>query len=600
MDVTISSSMDEYQRDTDIVLWWLESTATSSGWKQPVDRDLTTKDLVEQADHIVDASIRLPQYAKGAFLSAIRLRERWQQWFEIGERSTAQQIEAHRHFIEVLKQCFSCFDDKGLHKQGPEDQMETPPDLSHIFAAMKVEDLISSSDDDRSQPGSSSREQASLTTTSTYLKRDPKLDAAFHVYNIFHDTHSARHEFRVLWTRVARGEISLLAASLTVMRYLQFIRELKAKVYENFCETHRSTGRSYQDMIGVLYNMMSPETGHITAYDNTLEQSETDRFVFLFVGEVLTKMKQIRHLTQTWSWPPPIPEAKLYKVTDLEFIVSDSFRELADIDRFLTQVCMDIYLVQLLGNDSSADMEARRLCLNPLQMALRRVWDTGVVTVESVFAAVVLLDFKELVTPPKPTLPPTQRVTFMDVKKRIYRDRSFYPFENLPSQQAEDREEFASGKVPRTMYHQYMQSRNLGHVAGTYAFIAETLDLIPMDGRSDFLYRVDPILLGTHTAIQVASGKPTRTALGDLLLRLQDNKIDFHVLMKELDKLAFHQGPDKKPRKSGKQKGKKKGKGKGKAKKKDKATKVRLTLPEGVTRYADSIERLCKDLAADA
>ncbi|KAK8074584.1 hypothetical protein PG997_009247 [Apiospora hydei] len=150
------------------------------------------------------------------------------------------------------------------------------------------------------------------------------------------------------------------------------------------------------------------------------------------------------------------------------------------------------------------------------------------------------------------------------------------------------------------MYHQYMESRNLGHVAGTYAFIAETLDLIPMDGRSDFLYRVDPILLGTHTSIQALSTKPTRTALGDLLLHLQNDKINFTTLMKEVDKLAFYQGQAKKPRKSGKQKGKSKGKSKGKAKNKNKATKVRLTLPEGVMRYVESIERLCKELAPDA
>ncbi|KAK8064640.1 hypothetical protein PG994_007278 [Apiospora phragmitis] len=435
MDLEISSSMDEYRRDTDIVLWWLETTATSNGWKKPADRDLSTRDLVNQSNIIVNASVRLPRYVKVAFLSAIRLRQRCQHWFEVGARSNAQQIEAHRYFIEVLTKCYSCFNDKALHEEGPEDKMESPPESSQIFAALEIEDPAS--DDDRSQP-----QKSSLTLRDShrgeYWNPDPIWEAAFGVYNIFQDMHSLRSEIKELWAK-----------------------------------------------------------------------SETDKFVFLYIGEVLTKMVQIKHLSEVWSWPPPVPEAKLYKITDTDLIQSDSFRELADIDRFLTQVCMDIHLVEILEKDPHADKEAMRLCLNPLQMVLRSVWNTGNVTAESVFAAAILLDFREFVNLPKPVLPPTTRFTFIDVKTRVYRARSFYPFEGKFSQQAVDREEFESGQVP-------------GPCSTT-----ETLELVPMDGRSDFLYRADPVLLGTHMAIEAVSAQHTQKALGDLLLRLHKSKLDF-------------------------------------------------------------------------
>ncbi|KAK7914921.1 hypothetical protein PG985_012624 [Apiospora marii] len=342
MDLQIQSSMDEYHKDTDIALSWLESTATSNGWRIPTDRELVTRDLIIQATNLADDAIRLPFYAKRAFQRAIRIRQRCQQWFEIGDRSTSKQIEAHRHFIEVLCECYACFDDKDLHEEEPEDQMEeVPRDLSHNFAALELENLPSDDElSESSKHDDQDRDWAHVAVTRHYYKRDPSVEAAFAVYSFFHDIHTLRDDTRELWARVARGEMSLLAASLTAIRYLLFVRELESKVYKTFSGAYRSTGKPYQDMIGVLYNMMNPQTGHITVHNSTPEQSEADRFVFLYIGEVLTKMVQIKPLTEIWSWPPPVPEAKLYKIPDIEFIDSDSFRELADIDRFITQIRM--------------------------------------------------------------------------------------------------------------------------------------------------------------------------------------------------------------------------------------------------------------------
>lgn len=447
------------------------------------------------------------------------------------------------------------------------------------------------------------KDKAHVAVTGRYYKRDPLLEAAFAVYNFFQDIHSLRTDIRELWTRVAQGKMSLLAASLTASRYLLFVYELEAKVYKTFGNAYRSTGKPYQDMIGVLYNMMNPQTGHVTAYYSTPEQSEADRFAFLSIGEVLTKMVQIKPLTEIWSWPPPVPEMKLYKIPDLEFIDTDSFRDLADIDRFLTQVCMDVHLVELLESDSCADRGAMSLCLNPLQMALRGVWNGKVVTVEGVFAAGILLDFKELVgKPPKPTLPSTNQVTFLDVKKRVYRNRSFYPFEESPSQQAEDREEFESGQLPRTMYHQQMETVNLSNVIGTYAAFAETIQLVAMDGRDDFLYRADPILLGLQMVMQSLSTKSHRTGLGNLLARLGKGDMSFVDVANEVDILVARsmQAPKKTPKtpKTGNKKGKKKAKKK--AKKSTQAKKVRLALSEGVIKYAEFIQTLCHELEADS
>lgn len=58
MDLEIQSSMIEYQKDTDIALWWLESSAKSNGWKKPTDRDLSTRKLEQQATKLSYTDVR--------------------------------------------------------------------------------------------------------------------------------------------------------------------------------------------------------------------------------------------------------------------------------------------------------------------------------------------------------------------------------------------------------------------------------------------------------------------------------------------------------------------------------------------------------------
>ncbi|KAK7962091.1 uncharacterized protein PG986_002916 [Apiospora aurea] len=613
MDVRVSSRIDEYSRDTAIIIWWLQSTSSENGWVAPSNGEIVTRQLREQADIIVNASVRMPLYVKRAFSRALALRKICQVWFEVGNRTTPENIASHRHFIQVLEDCYIAFDSKDFFDKETSDEQDETVSLSNAFAAMMVEYLSSS---DEAAEGSSRPVPTLPLPPPTHDEMPQSYNAISKAYYEFLAQQGIRH----IPYLIPGGPVFLF---VPVNKDVDLLYEadpvlLGMQTLLNKVSTSTSGGSPFSEL---FHRLSKGDMG----YSQFLRKAE--RLVFETAddgvapkphpkskgkkakggkkgkgkGKKKKPKKRRKRLTlaQNLNQYRQALEAMLGETRHIEFIESASFRELADIDKFLTQVCMDIYLVELLGNDSAADMEARRLCLNPPSDGTEGVWDTGVITVESVFAAVIFLDFKEIFTPPNPTLRPTQRVTFVDVKKRVYRDRSFYPFESLPSQQAEDREEFTSGKVPRSMYHQYMESRNLGHVARTYAFIAETLDLIPMDSRSDFLYLVDPILLGTHTAIQGLSAKPNRTALGDLLLRLQYDKINFTILMKEVDKLAFRQGHVKKPGKSGKQKGKGKAKGKGKTKSKNKATKVRLTLPEGVMRYAESIERLCKELTPD-
>ncbi|KAK8122626.1 hypothetical protein PG984_011296 [Apiospora sp. TS-2023a] len=119
-----------------------------------------------------------------------------------------------------------------------------------------------------------------------------------------------------------------------------------------------------------------------------------------------------------------------------------------------------------------------------------------------------------------------------------------------------------------------------------------------MDGRDDFLYRADPILLGMQKETQSLLAKPQRTGLEDLLARLGKGSIDCVDMANEIDNLVARgmQAPRKHPKTSNKKGKKRKGK---KAKKAAKAKKFRLALSDGVIKYAESVQALCNNLEAD-
>ncbi|KAK8122627.1 hypothetical protein PG984_011297 [Apiospora sp. TS-2023a] len=629
MAFQIRSSMDEYRKDTDIFLSWLKCSAASHGWIKPAHRKHTTQDLKDQAAITADAGVRLPYFANRAFQSAIRRRERCQVWFEVSGRSTAKQIKKHRHFNKVFRECYSYFDDKGLHEKGPEESMEAPPKPSCLFTSMEVEDLPS--DDDRSHSDydttkpdhnttkpdhnttkpDHNRSQPEPGTSSSSLKadeteeqvsvcdiQDPTWEAACAVYDLFRDLQFMRAKTKELWAKAQRGETPMLVAALVAVRCLFFVRDLEAKVYKIFSDVYTSTGNTYQDMVGVLRSNTYSRMDDPAANDDTLAHSEAAEFTMQYIGDAMAKMTQLKHFTSRWSWPPPVPEASLYKIKDVEFIKSGDFRKLRSIDWFLTQVCMDVQLAELLENDSRADKSALRMFQNPLQMALRRVWGTGTVTVESVFAAALLVDITQTTTPRKSILPTTRLLTVVSVKTEITEKRTSYSYKGQPNRQAEARKAFESGKLPSSMFLEYLQSQGLGQQASRYAEWSKGLRTVPMHEWADFIYRIDPVIVSTSAALRALQSRPSRTAFSNLILCLGDGRLGFSKLVKELDRLVFLEDqPKRKTEHKKKQNWKKKGKkGKKGGNKKRRPKRIELTLSESIEAYIESLGEFCKAL----
>lgn len=75
-----------------------------------------------------------------------------------------------------------------------------------------------------------------------------------------------------------------------------------------------------------------------------------------------------------------MPETGLYHMDDAEFQRGESYRRIAHSDRVLSQICTDIHSVEMLKQEKYVKPEATVLMPSPTQMAIRNLWNTGVIS----------------------------------------------------------------------------------------------------------------------------------------------------------------------------------------------------------------------------
>ncbi|KAK6818931.1 hypothetical protein PG987_016384 [Apiospora arundinis] len=582
----------------------------------------------------------MPRYVKGAFESAIKLRQRCQKWFDVEGRSTQEAIDAHQHFIDVLKGCYSCFDEKDLfEKNHKNDHDESQLTFSNYFSMM--EDHLVDTDGDSSEPDmpptattrntttrttatrntttrttatrnttkrtTTTRTTSTPTTTpptiqlyttlaSEYWTPDPQLEATLSIFSFFEDLHSMRSEMNKMWAEVALGQLQLPVASIATMQCLKTLNDIETKVCNQYCLAYYSTKCSYREMTDVLYSLKAPGSGRGPNYQHTAELSEADDFAFYNVGHVLTKLQQMKVLTKEAFWPPPMPKIGLYHLDDEEFLRPERYEKMVHDDRLITQVAMDIHLIELLELDGYAEPDATRLMRNPIQMAIRDIWTTDTVTVESAFAAVLLLDCETALASVPQQTPLASQAMVWDVKEQIRRDDSFYPFTVKESSREIYRERVWDEISLKLTVVMCVAEYATGTAAAANAYDgdeSEPTAIILHNKEPTFLSRADPIMAGM---LMLANN--AESPLSPLITRLGSGKLDYAGLLQEITMLTFNRGSVDAAPKQQQSKKKKKKKKKGKARKKTKkgpryqAPSTKLSLTESLSRLREGLVEL--------
>ncbi|KAK8122628.1 hypothetical protein PG984_011298 [Apiospora sp. TS-2023a] len=617
MDIRISSRIDEYGRDTAIVIWWLRSASSEHGWIAPADGKIVTRHLREQAQTIFDSEVRMPLWVKRPYTRALSLRKRCQAWFEEGGRTTPENIATHRHFIQVLEECYDIFDAEDFfeEEEDTQDEQDQTASLANAFAAMVVEYLSSSEEDAKGSSGPSvpqtvpptpndDRPQTYTGASKAYCDLDPKWDVACQVYSLFEDVHFLRSEIQKLYAEIDAGTLSLPVVSIIIMHCIRLVGQMEEKVYNQFPGVYTPTGKPYEDMAAVLYDMMKPKITAVTYQQETAEYSEADEFVFLGIGRTLRKLTETAHMTREFEWPPPLPEARMYCMENRDFILSHSFERFDKEDIHLSQFGMDIHLGEILVRDSYVDKEATRLSRTPLQAAMAELWKSKATTVQSVFAALVTLDFQSVTNKPAPNLTGAQK-DVSDAKKRVYDENSFYPFSPKNSLRSRDRALFASGELPEEFVQQHLDQAGINHVPYNVPG-GRTFRIIPLNDDPEFFHKADPVLLGIHTLLNdVPIPAPGKSPFGEALNRLRQGAIGYDRFLKDLEWMVFATEDDavttkpeerrKKPKES--KGGKKGGKGGKPKRKKPKKRKMRMTLAQSLSQYRKALGAILTDPA---
>ncbi|KAK7914918.1 hypothetical protein PG985_012621 [Apiospora marii] len=139
--------------------------------------------------------------------------------------------------------------------------------------------------------------------------------------------------------------------------------------------------------------------------------------------------------------------------------LSHSFESCSKEDVHLSQFGMDTHLGEIVVRESYVE-EATRLSHTPSQAVMAEVWKSKVTTVQSVFAALITLDFQRVVDKPTSHLSAAQR-GISDVKRRVCEENSFYPFSPKGSPRSQERAVFAPRELPEEFVEQFLSKNGM-------------------------------------------------------------------------------------------------------------------------------------------
>lgn len=120
------------------------------------------------------------------------------------------------------------------------------------------------------------------------------------------------------------------------------------------------------------------------------------------------KIAQMRHIFERGAYPIPIPLMRFSYIAHLELLESPRMRKFEEEDEIICQLIQDLALQEDLKKGwhevEKRESETLQWKVMPLfddafTGAMRKVWKDGEVTLQSVFAARILLDILDICGP---------------------------------------------------------------------------------------------------------------------------------------------------------------------------------------------------------
>lgn len=284
-----------------------------------------------------------------------------------------------------------------------------------MFASLQVEDTFEDTDDQacfNSQPASPN----ALTETDNSIqygikenKEDEMMaEIDFAIFSIFEDVHRLRAETQRLWTRLRDGDMSLIQATLSLASVIELVRRAEEEAMQlvashtspEFFASAFSTG-SYQFFVARIYN--SKALGRENEYsvndrEHTIVITPFDEFVLLPLGQTLVKFQFFWFRDRDPSIPVmPVPPLRMDYTSAPSLLDDSRYRNFEAEDQLLVQLCHEMRYIEDIRKGKFK--ESILPFDDIFHSAIRPIWDQGLISMQSAFAARAMVDMYEICGP---------------------------------------------------------------------------------------------------------------------------------------------------------------------------------------------------------
>lgn len=273
------------------------------------------------------------------------------------------------------------------------------------FAALDVEDTDESLDiiaSDISTMAAPTKDTSKNQSPAVYeVEVDYKWDFQFAIYCFFEDLHNLQEYLQGTWKRYKAGDIDIISATILTTGALDQVHRAEKEIYAMY-PSPLPQGRAYEDLAIIMRCMESICNGK-----NPLEPFASreftpfEEYIYLPTANCLMKFAEFHEQV----FPSMVPPIGLRYILQPELLESPHMRKLEAEDRVLTQILIDLDLIELMKDDHSEILKTTMPGIDErilpgiddcFTRAVRSVLTTGLVTVESVFASRLLLDILDI------------------------------------------------------------------------------------------------------------------------------------------------------------------------------------------------------------
>jgi hypothetical protein len=295
----------------------------------------------------------------------------------------------------------------------------------NMFSSLQVEDTSEDANDQAcitSQPASASPLTETDNSVQYGIEEDENMaEIDFAIFSVFEDVHRLRAETQRLWARLKDGDMSLIQATLSLGAMVELVRRAEEEAMQVVASNTTpeyfagafSTG-SYQYFVARIYN--SKALGRENEYsvndkEHAIVITPFDEFVLLPLGHTLVKFQYFWFRNSHVSTMPiiPLPPLRMDYKSAASLLDDPRYRNFEAEDQVLVQLCHEMRFIEdirkgkVLGSYSLEDKESIKKSILPFDdifhSAIRPIWDQGLISMQSAFAARAMVDMYEICGP---------------------------------------------------------------------------------------------------------------------------------------------------------------------------------------------------------